>query len=135
MVPENYTSWHAGYSCWRKKNQLNKNSIGIEIQNPGHSFGYKNFSKKQIRSIVHLSKILIKKFKIKNVNFLGHSDVAPKRKKDPGEKFPWKKLYKNNIGIWYKEFQYKSKKLDNKNFNTLVEWHYQRCYVCRYDRN
>ena len=114
MVPDNYTSWHAGYSCWRKKNQLNKNSIGIEIQNPGHSFGYKNFSKKQIRSIVYLSKILIKKFRIKNVNFLGHSDVAPNRKKDPGEKFPWHYLSNHKIGIWHNLRKDYLKKIRNK---------------------
>ena len=70
---------------------LNKHSIGIEINNPGHDHGYKKFSSKQINSVIKLLKLLTKKYKIKK-NILGHSDISPDRKKDPGEKFPWKKL-------------------------------------------
>ena len=80
---------------------LNKNSIGIEISNPGHNFKYKKFSNKQIFSIIKLSKFLKKKYKIKANNFLGHSDIAPNRKIDPGEKFPWKYLSKKKIGYWH----------------------------------
>ena len=101
LVPELYISWHAGVSYWKNFQSLNKNSIGIEISNPGHNFNYKNFSKKQIKSILLLSKYLIKKFKIKRQNILGHSDIAPNRKKDPGEKFPWEYLFKNKIGLWH----------------------------------
>ena len=101
LVPELYTSWHAGVSFWKNYQSLNKNSIGIEISNPGHNFSYKNFTKKQIKSILLLSKLLIKKYKIKPQNILGHSDIAPTRKKDPGEKFPWEYLSKNNIGFWH----------------------------------
>ena len=101
MVPELYTAWHAGISEWKKRKLLNKNSIGIEISNPGHRFGYVNFSKKQIKSLIKLVKTLIKKYKIKKDYILGHSDVSPDRKKDPGEKFPWKILYRNKIGIWH----------------------------------
>ena len=101
MVPDLYIAWHAGISQWGKYKFLNKHSIGIEISNPGHQFGYVNFSKKQIRSLIKLTKILIKKYKIKKNHILGHSDVAPDRKMDPGEKFPWKTLYRNNIGIWH----------------------------------
>ncbi len=101
LVPDLYTSWHAGVSRWKKFKFLNKNSIGIEISNPGHDFKYKKFSKKQIFSILKLSKFLIKKYKIKSANFLGHSDIAPDRKKDPGEKFPWKYLSKYKIGNWH----------------------------------
>jgi len=101
LVPELYISWHAGVSFWKNYLSLNKNSIGIEISNPGHHFKYKNFSKKQIKSILLLSKFLIKKYKIKPQNILGHSDIAPERKKDPGEKFPWEYLYKNKIGFWH----------------------------------
>ena len=110
MVPDLYTAWHAGISQWEKYKFLNKNSIGIEISNPGHQFGYVNFSKKQIKSLIKLTKILTKKYKIKKDHILGHSDVAPDRKKDPGEKFPWKILYSNNIGIWH---NLNSKKLLN----------------------
>ena len=101
MVPDLYSAWHAGVSQWGKDKSLNKYSIGIEISNPGHQFGYINFSKKQIKSLIKLTKILIKKYKIKKNNIIGHSDVAPDRKKDPGEKFPWKTLYQNNIGTWH----------------------------------
>jgi len=101
LVPELYISWHAGVSFWKNYQSLNKNSIGIEISNPGHNYMYKNFSKKQIKSVLLLSKFLIKKYKIKPQNILGHSDIAPNRKKDPGEKFPWKFLYENKIGLWH----------------------------------
>jgi len=101
LVPELYISWHAGVSFWKNYQSLNKNSIGIEISNPGHNSKYKNFSKKQIKSILSLSKFLIKKYKIKPQNILGHSDIAPNRKKDPGEKFPWEFLFKNRIGLWH----------------------------------
>ena len=100
MVPDLYVAWHAGKSSWKSFKSLNKNSIGIEISNPGHEHKYINFSKKQIRSIIYLSKLLIKKYKIKSCNVLGHSDIAPFRKKDPGEKFPWKYLAKFRIGNW-----------------------------------
>ena len=102
MVPDLYVAWHAGQSFWGKDKSLNKKSIGIEISNPGHQHGYKNFNKKQIYSLIKLSKKLIKKYSIKNKYILGHSDIAPLRKKDPGEKFPWKILSKKNIGIWHK---------------------------------
>ena len=101
MVPDLYVAWHAGKSSWKSFKSLNKNSIGIEISNPGHKYNYLNFSKKQIRSILYLSKSLIKKYKIVSNNVLGHSDIAPFRKKDPGEKFPWKYLAKYGIGKWH----------------------------------
>jgi len=101
MVPDLYISWHAGKSKWKNYKSLNKYSIGIEISNPGHNLNYKKFSNKQIQSLVKLSKILIKKYKIKPKNILGHSDIAPERKKDPGEKFPWKELAKQKIGLWH----------------------------------
>ena len=101
LVPELYVSWHAGISSWQNYKSLNKHSIGIEISNPGHDNKYKKFSKKQIQSILKLSKYLIKKYKIKNKFILGHSDIAPLRKIDPGEKFPWKHLSKHNVGLWH----------------------------------
>ena len=101
LVPDLYVAWHAGASSWKNFKSLNKYSIGIEISNPGHNFDYKKFSKKQIQSILKLSKILIKNYKIIKKNILGHSDVAPNRKNDPGEKFPWKYLAKFGIGKWH----------------------------------
>ena len=101
LVPDLYTAWHAGKSSWKNYEFINQNSIGIEITNPGHEFGYKKFSKKQISSLLKLSKVLIKKYKVSHKNILGHSDIAPERKKDPGEKFPWKYLSKNKVGLWH----------------------------------
>ena len=101
LVPELYISWHAGISSWQNYKSINKHSIGIEISNPGHNYNYKKFSKKQISSTLKLTKYLIKKYKIKNKFILGHSDIAPFRKKDPGEKFPWKYLSKKNVSLWH----------------------------------
>ena len=94
MVPDLYTAWHAGISSWKNDNLLNSKSIGIEISNPGHEYNYKLFNKKQIKSLIKISKILIKNYKIKKENVLGHSDISPLRKIDPGEKFPWEFLSK-----------------------------------------
>ena len=101
MVPDLYVAWHAGKSSWKSFKSLNKNSIGIEISNPGHENNYLNFSKKQVQSIIYLTKSLFKKYKIKSSNVLGHSDIAPFRKKDPGEKFPWRYLAKFGIAKWH----------------------------------
>ena len=101
LVPDLYVAWHAGVSSWKNYKSINKYSIGIEISNPGHEYSYKKFSKKQIKSIIKLSIYLKKKYKIKSNFILGHSDIAPDRKKDPGEKFPWKYLSKNKIGQWH----------------------------------
>ncbi len=101
LVPDLYVAWHAGESSWKKYKSINKYSIGIEISNSGHEYSYKKFSKKQIESILKLSTYLIKKYKIKSNFILGHSDIAPDRKKDPGEKFPWKYLSENKIGNWH----------------------------------
>ena len=101
MVPDLYEAWHAGKSSWGKYNLLNKYSIGIEINNPGHQHGYKHFKLDQIASLKRLLKFLIKKYNIKNQYILGHSDIAPMRKKDPGEKFPWRELAKNRLCYWH----------------------------------
>jgi N-acetylmuramoyl-L-alanine amidase len=101
LVKDNNIAWHAGISNWFKFKNLNKNSIGIELENKGHQYGYQTFPSKQIVQLIKILKILKRKFKIKNVNIIGHSDIAPSRKIDPGEKFPWKKLYKNDLAIWH----------------------------------
>ncbi len=126
MVPDLYVAWHAGISSWKKDVFLNSNSIGIEISNPGHEYGYRHFNNKQILSILSLTKKLKKKYKIKKENILGHSDIAPLRKKDPGEKFPWKLLNKKKISLWHnlneKKCKYlrKKKLTDSKNFYKLL---------------
>ena len=116
LVPDLYEAWHAGKSSWKNYKSLNQNSIGIEITNPGHKFGYKKFSKKQISSLLKLNKFLMKRYKISPKNILGHSDIAPERKKDPGEKFPWEYLSKNNIGLWHT--LKKRELMKNRNFKT-----------------
>tara|TARA_B100000945_G_scaffold313080_1_gene308530 strand:+ start:504 stop:1229 length:726 start_codon:yes stop_codon:yes gene_type:complete len=117
LVPELYIAWHAGNSNWKNDQSLNKNSIGIEISNPGHENGYEAFRTKQIKSLIKISKILITKYKIKKNNILGHSDIAPLRKKDPGEKFPWKFLSTKKIGVWHKLNLKECDKLRSKKFN------------------
>ena len=101
LVPELYTAWHAGNSSWQNFKSINKYSIGIEISNSGHDHKYKKFTTKQIKAVLKLSLFLKKKYKIKKEFILGHSDIAPERKKDPGEKFPWKELSKRGIGLWH----------------------------------
>ena len=118
IVPEEFSAWHAGKSGWKNFRFLNKFSVGIELVNPGHDFGYHKFSEKQIRSLKKISKTLISKYNIIGSNIVGHSDIAPLRKKDPGEKFPWKELASSKIGIWHrlntKELKkYRKKKIDS----------------------
>ena len=144
LVPDLYAAWHAGKSTWKSYSSLNKNSIGIEISNPGHEFIYKKFSKKQIDSLLRLSKSLIKKYKIKSQNILGHSDIAPTRKKDPGEKFPWKYLAKNKIGLWHNVKSlvlksnrgYKTSSVDKKNFfKNLLKLGYSKKNSKNFNKN
>ena len=125
LVPDLYIAWHAGISNWKNFKNLNKNSIGIEISNPGHDFKYNKFTKKQINSILKLSKFLTKKYKIKPQFILGHSDISPGRKKDPGEKFPWEFLAKNKISYWHDLNQAnllkeRNKKIDKKDIKIFV---------------
>lgn len=101
MVGDKHIAWHAGKSKWKNLSFLNDTSIGIELANLGHDFGYEDFKKKQIHILIKLLKKLIKKYSIKNEYIVGHSDIAPLRKKDPGEKFPWGKLAKLGIGFWH----------------------------------
>ena len=111
LVPDLYEAWHAGKSNWKKFKSLNKNSIGIEIQNSGHNYVYENFQIKQINSLKKLLTNLLKIYRINYNNVLGHSDIAPDRKKDPGEKFPWKNLSKFKLVNWHKLCEKKLKKL------------------------
>mgnify|MGYP001165551025 FL=1 len=119
MVDDNKIAWHAGKSKWKNFNNLNKYSIGIELVNRGHEFGYEKFTILQVSNLIKLCRNLKKKYKIKISNIVGHSDIAPLRKQDPGEKFPWQKLQKNKIGIWYKKLQSKSVNLNDKKIKKL----------------
>ena len=115
LVKDQNIAWHAGKSMWKKYKNLNKNSIGIELVNRGHKYGYQNFTKKQISALVKLCKKLKKKYKIKNKFILGHSDIAPLRKIDPGEKFPWGYLSSKGVGVylWKIRNNKKHEKTDN----------------------
>ena len=121
LVPDLYEAWHAGKSEWKKTKFLNKYSIGIEIQNQGHDNKYEEFTFKQISTLKKLLKKLIKIYKINLTNILGHSDVAPERKKDPGEKFPWKKLASLNLARSHNLDEKKIKKRRLKKLNLIEE--------------
>jgi len=100
LVEDNKRAWHAGVSGWRGQANLNDESIGIELANPGHQYGYHLFPETQIKALIGLSKHLIEKYTIMPENIVGHSDIAPLRKKDPGELFPWQYLATQGIGLW-----------------------------------
>ena len=119
IVSETKIAWHAGKSKWKKFKNLNENSLGIELVNKGHKFGYQNFTNSQIKSLINLCKKLKKKYNINSSNFLGHSDIAPNRKIDPGEKFPWKRLSKFNLGLWYQSQNLKINLNNKKKHNTI----------------
>lgn len=99
LVPEEKRAWHAGISSWREFNNLNHNSIGIEISSM--SMGQEPYSERQINSLIELCQGIIARHHIPVRNVVGHSDIAPTRKPDPGAAFPWQKLAENGIGLWY----------------------------------
>src|SRR6202158_1958167 len=100
-VPERLRAWHAGVSSWAGETDINSCSIGIEIVNPGYEFGYRDFPLRQIAAVITLCKTIITlRGPISAERILGHSDVAPARKQDPGEKFPWELLSESGIGHW-----------------------------------
>lgn len=100
IVPEEMRAWHAGKSCWEGEDDINSCSIGIEIQNPGHEYGYVDFPKEQIKVVSDLCRDIIARQKILPSHVLAHSDIAPSRKEDPGELFPWADLAQSRIGLW-----------------------------------
>jgi N-acetylmuramoyl-L-alanine amidase len=99
-VPEERRAWHAGPSYWAGRNAVNDCSIGIELVNPGHEFGYVPFTDEQIASLIGLAQGILARHPIPPARVLGHSDVAPARKTDPGELFPWQRLAESGIGLW-----------------------------------
>lgn len=99
-VPESEKAWHAGVSHWRGVDNVNASSIGIEIVNPGHEFGYRAFPKSQMLAVAELSRAIIGRHGIPARNVVGHSDVAPGRKEDPGELFDWPWLAQCGVGLW-----------------------------------
>ena len=99
-VPEARRAWHAGVSFWAGVTDVNARSIGIELVNPGHAFGYRAFPQAQIAALITLCQGILSRHSIPAARVLGHSDVAPARKEDPGELFPWARLAKEGIGLW-----------------------------------
>ncbi len=102
MVPESRRAWHAGKSEWAGETDINSCSIGIEIVNPGHDHGYPDYPKRQIAAVTTLCRSIQTRNAIAPMRVLAHSDVAPARKQDPGEKFPWRTLYESGVGHWVK---------------------------------
>jgi len=100
LVPEERCAWHAGVSFWKGRSELNGVSIGIEIVNPGHEFGYPPFPEAQIRAVIALIGEIRGRWTVDDNQIVGHSDVAPERKTDPGELFPWKRLAEAGHGYW-----------------------------------
>jgi len=99
MVPEEKRAWHAGRSHWRGTSDVNSASIGIEIVNPGHEFGYRPFPEEQIDALIPLLQGIKERHGITRGNVVGHSDIAPARKQDPGELFPWARLAKLRLAL------------------------------------
>ncbi len=101
-VPEARRAWHAGSAGWAGETDINSCSIGIEVANPGHDHDYPDFPRRQIAAVIALCRGIIARRGIRADRVLAHSDVAPARKKDPGEKFPWRLLHESGVGLWVK---------------------------------
>ena len=99
LVDEEHRAWHAGVSSWRGEGDVNSRSIGIELANPGHEFGYRMFAEAQIDALIELATGILARRSIPARNVVAHSDVAPTRKQDPGELFPWRRLKAYGIGL------------------------------------
>lgn len=100
LVDEDRRAWHAGVSCWRGRHDLNSRSIGVELSNPGHDYGYRPFPEPLIAALIDLSREILSRHPIPARNVVAHSDIAPSRKIDPGELFPWRRLAEAGIGLW-----------------------------------
>lgn len=100
LVAEERRAWHAGVSCWAGRSDINDRSIGIELVNPGHEWGYRDFPEAQMAALEALCRDILARHPIPPRLVLGHSDVAPQRKSDPGERFDWRRLARSGIGFW-----------------------------------
>ncbi len=100
MVAENRRAWHAGRGRWRGRDDINSRSIGIEIANPGHEWGYRPFPPEQIAAVAGLAREICSRHPIPERNVIAHSDMSPDRKEDPGELFPWERLFRVGVGLW-----------------------------------
>lgn len=100
LVPEDRRSWHAGVASWRGNRDVNGRSIGIELVNPGHQYGYRDFPAAQMEALAGLALAILSRHPIAGRNVVGHSDIAPDRKLDPGERLDWRRLAERGIGMW-----------------------------------
>jgi N-acetylmuramoyl-L-alanine amidase len=100
LVGEGRRAWHAGVSAWEGETDINSRSVGIEIVNPGHRLGYPDFPDRQIDAVIALTRDILARHAVRADRVVGHSDVAPARKDDPGEKFPWRRLHGEGVGHW-----------------------------------
>jgi len=100
LVPETRRAFHAGLSCWEGERDLNPVSIGVEIVNPGHEWGYRPFAEPQMAAVERLCRDILSRYPIPAHRVVGHSDIAPNRKTDPGELFDWRRLARGGVGIW-----------------------------------
>jgi len=101
LVPEERRAWHAGRGVWQGEDDCNAASIGIEIVNPGHAFGYRGFPEAQVAALIALIGDIRSRWSIPDNRIIAHSDLAPDRKEDPGELFPWKRLAEAGHGLWF----------------------------------
>jgi N-acetylmuramoyl-L-alanine amidase len=102
LVPEEHRAWHAGRSFWRGRQSLNDVAVGIELANPGHAWGYRPFPASQVKALVDLTKRIMERWQLPPEAILAHSDIAPDRKQDPGERLDWRALAEVGIGHWPK---------------------------------
>lgn len=100
LVPEEKRAWHAGVANWRGESDINGRSVGIELVNPGHEFIYRDFPQPQMAALIGLARDILTRHAIPARNVVAHSDIAPDRKLDPGERFDWRSLAQNGIGLW-----------------------------------
>ena len=118
LVDEAHRAWHAGVSFWQGETDINSLSIGIELVNPGHDNGYQPFPEKQMLSLIHLCGGILQRHNIPQRRVLGHSDVSPGRKRDPGELFDWRRLAASGVGYWPREKKFPL----FCNSNSIVDW-------------
>lgn len=117
LVADDRRAWHAGASYWNSILDVNSASIGIEIVNPGHEFGYRPFPALQVGAVISLAASLQRRHQVMPWNVVGHSDIAPTRKQDPGELFPWRELAAANLGLWPHPGNWPD---DGREFHTLL---------------
>lgn len=124
LVDEDLRAWHAGVSFWRGHRDINARSVGIELVNPGHEFGYRPFPAAQMTALVALAKGILARHPIPPRNVVAHADVAPNRKEDPGELFDWRGLAAQGIGLWPGESEEASGEADLAAARLLSRWGY-----------